>query len=348
MGYEAVIDSEGMYAFPELDGTQAFELNEDGSAKITDYPVFRAGTFRDSQGRKRSWNRDDLTQMVDHFNTHRDDYPNPPVREDHSRSIASVVGYVDNLKVRDDSDVLLADFSLTEPKAIDRWKRKTYRGRSSEIGAWRAGKNVISPFFLGFAFVDIPAVSRLYSSSSSEAEHLYLEAELSTDTDTRDDLDEGGELEPGPTAMHKFTIDGIEVENYEAVQAHITALETFRDETRNAHRADFVEKLIISNRVPAPAKDQTLEFVQTLSDDQFVAWKASMELTQPLEIFGAGGISGTESDSAREEREGRALEFATVSETVRMHRLSGMDEETLKQTASYKRMTELEQENKNG
>ena len=355
-----------MYAFRSLGESANFVRSEDGTGVITGLPVFRPGTFNDSRGKEVTYTSKDMGAMVEHFDLLRDDFPNPPVREDHSRSINSVVGYVDSLNVRSDG-VLVADFTLTEPRAVDRWERKTYRGRSSEIGAWRIDEDTVkAPFFMGFAFVDIPAVTRLYRAPESEIS-LYMEAEVPetaevvtpetisfTANDAEYTLSLAGaeysldgswqivsaDAEP---ELHKFTVKGEEVTDPEAVQSHIDSLEQFASEQRTSGRATLVRKLVSENRLPAPQQDAMIEFVQTLDDNQFVKWSETMSDAAPIATFGGMGGGGSETD--RENNESQ-IQLAIAEETVRNHRLAGLDEEVIRETDSYKTMIKLQQEDK--
>lgn len=331
---EQANDQSSMFAFPSLGTAQQFTALEDGTGVVTGFPVFRAGNFRDDKGRPASYTGADLSAIVENFKAMREEYPNPPVREDHSRSINSVVGYVDGLHVND--DVLFADFTLTEPRAVERFKRKTYRGRSSEIGAWRVNKDEHkTPFFYGFAFVDIPAVSRLYSAGESEIS-LYMEAEVPEETAVIEP--EGG---PVLEAQHVFSVAGAEVTDYAQVQAHIDQLELFASEQRSAGRTAFVTKLVEENRLAAPQMEAMIEFVRTLDDDQYLKWSEAMAGAAPLAAFGEVGPSDTQSTDGENPR---LIALADAQETVRMHRLAGMDEDILKETDSYKKMISLQEE----
>ena len=325
-----------IFAFGGALGTTSdFTLNEDGNAEIKGYPVFRTGQFADSKGRVQKWTSEDLASMVTNFSDMREEFPNPVVREDHSRSMGSLVGYVDGLSLSDDKNTLLADFTLTKGDAIEKWQRKHYRGRSSEIGAWRVAEDdVRAPFYMGFAFVDIPAVTRLYSAADPEP-NLYMEAKVPEEITKP----EGG---PAPE-LHKFTVAGAEVTDYAAVQAHIEALEVFQAEQREKGRTDFVDKMISENRIAAPAKDATVEFAKSLSDEQFASWSKVTEAAAPLAAFGSVETAGSDGTAAGE-RSALEGELADKEAVVAHFRRSGMETEKLEQLESYKRMVAIKQE----
>lgn len=132
--------------------------------KITGLKIFRAGSFADSEGVRRRYTQKDLDKMVENFNllVEKGILPNVPVREDHTRSIASVVGYFS--AVRREGNFLVADIDLTEPQAVQRYSNKTYRARSAEVGTYVDNDGTeYDPCILGVAFCDIPAVEGLYA-----------------------------------------------------------------------------------------------------------------------------------------------------------------------------------------
>ena len=163
----------GVYAFAGADSdvslfTTGFERNDDkGTATITDWPVFKAGTFADSFGFVETWTTEHLAQLVSNFELLKPVLVNIPVRADHGRSIEKVKGYVTALRVAE--GVLLADVVLTEPDAVEKYERGTYRSRSAEIGFYETNEGAAYyPVFLGVAFVDIPAVEGLFSKATDQ------------------------------------------------------------------------------------------------------------------------------------------------------------------------------------
>lgn len=146
---------------------------------VTRLKVFRTGAVKDSKGRKRVWSREDLEQMVANFALLRDKglLPNVPVRENHSRDVRQIGGYITGLHLAtspaaDGRFYLEADLDLTEPDVRDRYNRGTYRNRSIEIGAYESNDgDIYFPVVLGLAFCDIPAVEGLYEAALSAYEN---------------------------------------------------------------------------------------------------------------------------------------------------------------------------------
>ncbi len=99
-------------------------------------------------------------------------FPNVPVRADHSWSVNSLVGYFADLRV--ENNHLVADLEITEPEALERWNRGTYRARSLEVGMYETNdESVFWPVVMGVAFVDIPAVEGLYRQQASPEAHVF-------------------------------------------------------------------------------------------------------------------------------------------------------------------------------
>ena len=145
-----------------------------GGLVIEKMPVFRAGTFKDSRGDQMTWEAEHLMQMVFNFDLlkSRGILPNVPVRDGHPSIFGgggNLVGYIESLEFEQATGRLLATYELTEPDAVAKVARGTYRARSSEIGMYETNDEALYwPVFMGFAFVDIPAVEGLYSKDRTD------------------------------------------------------------------------------------------------------------------------------------------------------------------------------------
>src|SRR4051812_46957980 len=132
---------------------------DDGTGFVLKKKIFKAGTFADSVGVRRTWTAEHLALMVSNFNILRDGgiFPNVPVRADHRTSVMSLAGYFSGLS--SDAEWLYQDIEFTEPEMFARFKRGTFRGASLEVGFYEDnGESLYWPVVLGSAFVDIPAV----------------------------------------------------------------------------------------------------------------------------------------------------------------------------------------------
>lgn len=145
-----------------------------GGLVVEKMAVFKAGTFKDSMGTQMTWEPEHLMQMVFNFDLlkSRGILPNVPVRDGHPSIFGgggNVIGYIDSLEYDQNSGRLLATYEVTEPDAVGKLSRGTYRARSSEIGMYETNDEALYwPVFMGFAFVDIPAVEGLYSKTKTD------------------------------------------------------------------------------------------------------------------------------------------------------------------------------------
>jgi len=342
-----------IYAFGNYSSANfafAFERQPDtNTAAVRNLPVFRAGTFADSAGAVQTWEVDNLQEMVDNFAALQDVFPNVPVRLDHTRSVQSIVGYMDGLRV--DGDLLLADFTFTEPEAADRWERGSYRSRSSEIGYFQTNEGDGHwPVFQGFAFVDIPAVEGLYAKSESTI-NFFTEAPMPTTSSTIPLVDpaasavtpeapETAEFTK-PLVAAKFTVNGVETSDPVEVQAYIARMETFAKEQNEAARSSFAAKLVEDRKLIAPQLEAMTEFALSLDDAQFSKLEnvfSSAAVLPVLEDHSAGTITNPNGESTISDLD---QQIADAEEVVQMHTRAGLTEDQVKATSSYQKLAAL-------
>lgn len=345
----------------------AMDTNDRGNSVLRGLRVFRAGTFRDSLGIQHTWTLEHLTQMVFHYEMLRDNgrFPNVPVRVDHSRSAANVVGYIDSLYV--DGDYLLADVEFTEPTALEKWERGTFRGRSAEVGFYETNDDEgFWPVFMGVAFVDIPAVEGLYSRQDNDftvlteesrmTEQEWIEAAVYAQAiehaeaveaaeaehraafyaqglaDARAEFAAGRDLPPAT-----FTVAGERTSDHARVQAHIDALETAANEQAELARTAFVEGLVANHQITAPQGEQFTALVADMTEAQFEAFRAAYSDAPANPLFARhGDVTNPEGDAHTADEQIQVLE-----EIVANHRRSGLSEDAISKTASYKKLAEL-------
>lgn len=319
----------------------------DGKWVVNGLKVFRAGTFKDSRGRKKTWRTEDLDAIASNFEALRTDgiLIDVPVREDHTDSMNAVKGYFRG--VRRNGNFLEADIEFTEPDVAEKYKRSTYRSRSIEIGSYETNgedPRTFSPCALGLAFVDIGAVEGLFRNSNLE------DNEMATDTATfrvrgvpTSDADAVqayiDSLESATPEVHTFRINGTDETDAAKTQAHIDSLETFRSESMAAGRSAFVDQLLADHKITAPQVEGLKTFAAALDATAFDAWKATYA-TAPnvFERFAGDGNGSTDNGAGKSEAD-QAAEDALS--TVRMHRLAGMKEERVRETDSYKKYKAL-------
>ena len=142
-----------------------------------------------------------------------------------------------------------------------------------------------------------------------------------------------------------FMVNGAQVGDFAVVQAHITSLETFRQETIEGARKEFVQQLARDNKIAASNESlsATETFALSLTPEQFAAWKATMEAAPASGLFNQYGT--TQGDQQAPQNGSTTNEvtarIATLEEIVQSHRDAGLDEETIQQKASYKELQQL-------
>lgn len=363
-------------------GSEKFQtrVTETGSVIVYGVPIFRAGTFKDSLGRQRTWTVDDLSQMVANFETLRTSqvFPNVPVRRDHSGSVESVVGYFAGLRVS--GALLLADLEFTDAEAFHKWDNGTYRSRSAEIGAYETNDEVVFyPTVTGVAFVDIPAVEGLDHaySKGGPTDRLIIDEKESADVDEEtwiaaatyaqalvdweraanyakalEDWERAAtyadaliQLDAVPrAAAHSrggepatFRVAGADVVDVAAVQRHIDVLESFQRETMDGNRRNFVKGLVDAHKIAAPQAESMTELALGMSPEQFEQFRASYEAAPVIRLFEQFGDPTNPAGEGDSSKELDVLR-ATVAEFTK----SGMTEDEIKSTTTYKRLTALE------
>lgn len=142
----------------------------------------------------------------------------------------------------------------------------------------------------------------------------------------------------------EFRVNGQPVADVVAVQNHITTLETFRTDTVKAGKSQYVRDLAQQGKLPATQIDSQIAFVEALSDEQFDQFKKSWDEAPASSLFANHGTGPANADGGSPvgAQDTPKSELETARDIVAMHRRSGMKEDAIKETASYKRMVELE------
>lgn len=174
----------------ETDTSAKFEVRGN---LVKNVEIFRTGVFRGEL-----FEREYIEKFIQNFNDlkQKNIFVNVPVRKNHPdwfglrNSMEEVIGYVTDLRLRENGKItvgvvdesaeigadgklprknkkiedvrLVADFEITEPDALGKIIRKTYRDRSIEWGPFPDNDgNEFTPVLYGVAFVDIPQVDKL-------------------------------------------------------------------------------------------------------------------------------------------------------------------------------------------
>lgn len=146
------------------------------SLELTDVPVFRSGTFRDSMGFQHTWEDLHMDQMVSHFDllSRRKILESIPVRKGHGSFLTDpmdgLIGTHTALRTKmltnpTDSNqylYLLADYRILDPEAIRNISSGLWINRSAEVGSYvNNAEAEFWPVYMGVAYVDFSAVEGL-------------------------------------------------------------------------------------------------------------------------------------------------------------------------------------------
>ena len=295
-----------------------------------------------------------------------------------SRSDGRVIGYHTALRTEKrtslhdgkEYDYLIADYEIIDPEAQVAIKSGLWRSLSAETGPYVSNDEAeFWPVYYGVAYVDIPAVEGLKGFSKADPKTNFMMEENSmTDSrvTTQPVIPSAPAAEGAPAAadaaaqaagtftqapqVHTFTIGGKSVSDFGAVQAHITALETSNaafklaaDEQAEAARADFVKGLSESGRILAASIEGTEAFAKSLSDEQYAAWKATMEAAPAIQALGQFSHGDTPAPTPNGAPSAADQEVATLRGAIKEHQRAGMAPDAIKGTKSFKRLIALGQ-----
>ncbi|MFD5451679.1 MULTISPECIES: hypothetical protein [Streptomyces] len=361
---------------------------DNGVLVVSGQPVFRSGTFRDSMGFQHTWEGLHMDQMVAHYKMLRDRglFGDVPVRDGHPGFLVNgvpgaggVVGWHTDLEARElethtgsKETFLLAHYEITDPEARAKYENGTFRNRSSEVGEYTTNDEATFwPTYMGFAFVDIPAVEGLnsvsgFSKSNARSFVVLTEKGFSVSGTESSDKNagqasgqsgvtpptQGAPVTPPPAPVQQhaapaqpfaFSINGQTITDPAAVQAHITGLETFRAESIAAGRVAFVTSMAKEGKILASQLESLTAFAKTLNDEQFQSWKTAMEAQpgSPVLANHAAG-TGTQSEPGQPADEANAARVMTLRSVVSMHQSRGASPDEIKASASYKELVALD------
>jgi hypothetical protein len=335
------------------------EKAKDGTATVKNVEVFRVGSFRNSWGEENVWEQIHLDQIALHFGLLRDNgtFANVPVRANHGRDINSVIGYFEDLRVQ--GDRLVGDFAITEPDALAKIERGTYRSVSFEIGPYVTNEGAeFWPVAWGVAYVDIPAVEHLHSKeaktqasfflrSDDELENPIMPDQPPAPTPTPATFSLGNGVMESDTGKVQEFINRLVTENH-AQSARLETLEAFAKTQTTKARTDFVESLVTGKKVLASQKEDLLAFAtaEHMTDEAFASWSKTFEKASELPLLQEHGAGGGDGNSAPEAEARKALEeeLKTARETVAFNKRGGMSETQLKRSKSYEKIARLEAE----
>lgn len=276
-------------------------------------------------------------------------------------------------------DYLIASYDIIDPEAQQAIKSGLWRNRSAEVATYVTNDGAeYFPVYFGVAYVDIPAVEGLNGFSKNNHNTRIIEEErMSADQQVvipvAPKLPTALAAPPAPEVLAHaapasaaaapepvvnaqpvanyalagetllFTIEGNKVQDYMAVQRHIEVLESFRSETIEGVREDFVKRLANDGKILASHLEATVAFAKGLNAEQFTAWQATQEVAPVNPILG-------KIDQFSAPTGGDALavpkddQITILAGTVRQHKRAGKSDDMIKGTASYKKLMSLDPE----
>lgn len=363
--------------------------------QLTDVPVFHSGTFRDSWGDLNTWEGLHISQMVLNFDYLKGNrtFDQVPVRKGHgsflSEPMDGLIGWHSGLRVADlqsPSDgltytYLLADYYIFDKDAADNVDAGNWPNRSSEIGTYvNNAQTEYWPCYMGFAYVDIPAVEGLnfskYQRDAGTAKFSILidnpkEFGVTSPTSPTGAPElpapgastQSASAAPGnsgtPTQPLQFSVGGRSTTDYAAVQAHIiqlegrnATLEQFASESARTGRLNFVSSLATEGKIlqsqvgtqEAGKETGLTAHVLTLDDTQFAAFKniyASLPVNSLLANHGNSNGTGSPIVSGGGTADERTQRIGVLTEIVSRHRMTGAKEEDIAKMPSFIELQQL-------
>jgi len=307
--------------------------------------VFKCGAFKNSRGQRNEWTAERLQRAVDNFNTLRRTrvFPDVPVRIDHTSSMRDVVGYFHELHF--DGQFLLADIMFTKRSAYEEYGAGHLRNVSLEIGQYETNDEVLyDDVVQGLAFVDIPAVEGLHQRASGDDD---MAVKAATETPVEPDPVEPDPVEPDPVepdpveakvdahqrpAVQTFRVNGAEISDPVAAQAHIDALEKFRSDMRSTIRDSFVDDLVTQGKILGPQAEQFKNHAQSLSDTQFEAFRTMYDGMPAHNLLAK---HDTTTDPAVFHAQDTADELAIAKEVIQQFRRANRPQEFIEKTPQW-------------
>ncbi len=288
--------------------------------------------------------------MVDNFTNLKSELPRVPMRVDHSATADKVVGHIQ--KVWRDGEFLMADVSLTEPEAVQKYKRGTYHSRSAEVGPYRTNdERWFDQVLRGVAFVDLPAVEGLFTLATNStgvsdvtddemtARIAELEEQLGNATTRISELEASNKVDTAGT----FRLAGVETDDHEAVQAAVLQLEKENGELNefvaasiSTDRENFVKGLAEAKVIMQPQVEHFSLLAVDMSPEQFETFKAGWESAGVASVFSTEAQNDGEPQGDPVEVEG-PTKLDLAKEQVEAFRMTSiMSEEDIQKTDSYR------------
>lgn len=161
-------------------------------------------------------------------------------------------------------------------------------------------------------------------------------------TEDNPPADQPDEITERQNRAGRVLVNGVPTTDMRAIQAHISSLETFRDEAVESSRRTFVQQLAEDRKIAATQIDALTSLALTLDDGQYAAWSEAYNLTQSAPLFGEFGVTPTDSSSPQSQDTAGVQDRIEVLEgVIAQHRRTGMSEDAIKTTKSSKELDQL-------
>lgn len=340
---------------------------DNGMLVLEGVAVFRSGTFRDSMGIQNTWEKLHIDQMVGNFNHLKSSgvFDDVPVRDGHPGWLihglpgnGKTIGWHTSLRTEEleaphdgmKYHYLLGDFEITDPEARANIENGTWRNRSAEIGTYVSNAEAeYWPVYMGVAYVDIPAVEGLkFDSPNGGGAKFYMlldgvSLNKENSVGTTDPTQAAPATNPtlpfgdGAAPAHVFSVNGKQVSDYSAVQAHINALEKFQAESMEQNRRDFVASLAKDGKILATQLDGQTEFALGLTPEQYTKWCGTWGQAAKAPVLGnhADGVSDPD-NKAQSGQDAQEEQYSIWRDTVLAHKMAGTPVDKIKASASYR------------
>ena len=120
-----------------------------------------------------------------------------------------------------------------------------------------------------------------------------------------------------------------------AKDAEISTLKEYKDTIEKSARNDFVADLVTSGKLLVTQKDSTIAFAAGLSNDQFDAWKKTMELVPANPLLGEHGNQESSAPGNNPAEYSQADNDKAILKDLRR---MGKSEDVLKGTGAFQRL----------
>ena len=346
-----------------------FERDGRRVMQVKDTAVFRSGTFRNSWGEQYTWGEEEMNLFVQTFDHLRAQalLPSVPVRKGHptfgTNNMDGLIGYVTSLRTvkktikSGEFTFLSADYEILDSEAEEKIASGQWVNRAAEVGRYVSNDEVeYAPTFLGFAYVDIPAVEGLNQFGHKDADRQHfsmITEEVMPETEPQNTptpvatppaptgAPAGQHAAPAAPQVHTFSIGGQSTSDYGQVQVYINGLESqlaefarAERERVTAEREAFCAKLRDDNKILGSVYESTLAFAKGLSDEQYAAWKQMFEGAAAPSILQPHGEQNGEAGHVAPQAPADA-EFSAAKQIVESLAKAGHPIDKVKKSESY-------------